>query len=469
MDYDIIVIGAGSGGQNIAGFMNKSGFKVLLIDKSEEEIGGDCLNYGCVPSKALIHVSRMIHNARQSDEFGLNISGKTDLKKVKEYLKSKQQIIRNHESVCAFKKQGIDIALGKARFGSHNSVIVSGKEYTGKKIVIATGSRPRTLDIPGIDKVSVLTNETIFDLETLPEKFLIIGGGPIGMELGQAFSRFGSKVTIVDTDDIFLPKESYEIADVLRQQLEKEGVEFLFNTKPIEFKSSNEVFVEKNRKKEILTFDNVLISIGRQLNIEELDLEKAGIEVQGYKLKVDPYLRTTNKNVFVSGDMVGSYQFTHAAELHTGILIKNMILPVKSKVNYDHLSWVTYTDPEIATFGLNENELKKRGIAYEKLILGFEEDDRAIVGNYQYGKLVLFIKPSLLGNASILGGSMVAPHAGELFQELVLANSTGMGVKSFLDKIYPYPTASRVNQKIMANYMGKLLSPRVKSIMRKLY
>jgi len=384
MNYDIIVIGAGSGGLNIAGFMNKAGFKVLLIDKKDENIGGDCLNYGCVPSKALIHVSKLIYNGKKSEKFGLETSGKADMKQVMDYVKSKKEIIREHENANYFRKIGMDVELGFAKFSGKNSVTVNDKTYTAKKIILATGSRPKKLWVNGIEKVRYQTNETIFDLEKLPEKLLVIGGGPIGVELSQALSRLGSKVTILIKDSSFLPKESPEIALVLYDQLVKEGIDIKFNTSAKEFISSNEVIISNEKKEEKLEFDEILISIGRDLNFENLDLANAGIEFDK-KIKVDEYLRTTNKNVLLCGDIVGSYQFTHAAELHASVIISNFFSPIKKKIIYDKLSWVTYTDPEIATFGLNENQLKKRGIKFEKLSLDFKDDDRSIVDDFVNG------------------------------------------------------------------------------------
>lgn len=464
-DYDIIAIGAGSGGLNIAGFMNKAGFKTLLIDKSDKTIGGDCLNFGCVPSKALIHISRLIHNSNSVAEFGVKTTGKVDIKKVMEYIKSKQEIFRKHESAAWFKSLGMDVALGKAQFAGPNSVKVNNKTYTGKKIVLATGSSPRKLELPGIEKVDYLTNETIFDIDYLPKKFLIIGGGPIGIELGQAFNRLGSEVHILEHGPKFLPKESSEISEVLHKQLEKEGMKFHFNTTPTEFSSSKELIIKNSKgKNETISFDAVLISIGRQINTQGLDLEKADIQMDGRKIKVNEYLQTTNKNVFCCGDIAGSYQFTHAAELHAGVIISNFFSPIKKKLTNDHLSWVTYTNPEIATFGLNEKQLEERNIEYEKLELGFDEDDRAIVDEYTDSKVVLYISKDKL-----VGGSMVAPGAGELFQELVLTNSAKLDIKHLFNKVYPYPTASRINKKIISTYFSKKLTPKAKKILQFLY
>ena len=249
--YDLIVVGAGSGGLSIASFMNKIGLDVLLIDKSEQEIGGDCLNYGCVPSKSLIHVSRIIQKAKQAENFGLNINknSKVDMDKVVDYIKSKQDEIREEENAKYLRKKGIDVVLGEAEFSGPNSVKINGenskknaREYYGKKIVIATGSKPRRLDIPGVDKLEYgkeyLDNETVFDLKNLPDNLLVIGGGPIGIELGQALNRLGSEVTVVQRGPRFLKKEREEVADILLKKLRDEGMNFIFNCEPTKFKSS---------------------------------------------------------------------------------------------------------------------------------------------------------------------------------------------------------------------------------------
>lgn len=465
MKYDIIIIGAGSGGLNVSGFMNSAGFKTLLIDKSDRSIGGDCLNYGCVPSKALIHISRLVHNAKQAGEFGVRAEGTIDMKKVMAYVDSKKEIIRVHENAEYFRSKGIDVALGNAEFAGQNSVSVNGKVYEGKKIVIATGSRPRELKVPGIDKVKFFTNENIFDIDFLPGNMVIIGGGPIGIELGQAFSRLGSKVQVIEQGSKFLPKESPEIADVLHKCLVKEGLEFHFNTRVKEFSSPNELVVmDKNDNESRIKFDAILISIGRSLDLEGLRVERAGIEMENGRLKVDNMLRTANKNVFVCGDAAGSYQFTHAAELHASITLNNFFSPFKKKLNNDYLSWVTYTSPEIATFGLNEAELKKRGINYKTVNMDLKDDDRAIVDEATEGKIILYISKNRL-----VGGTVVAEHAGELFQELILAMSSKLKVKSLFKKIYPYPTASRINKSAILKHFSGKLTPLAKKLLHIMY
>ncbi len=466
--FDIIVIGAGSGGLNIASFINRVGLKVLLIDKSNAHIGGDCLNFGCVPSKALIHVARTVREAQRATRFGLTVSGEVDWQKVRSYIQQKQDIIRTHENADWFRSKGMSVVLGKASFVSKNTVAVNEVAYQGKKIVLATGSRPRVLEGKGIEQVTrVLNNENVFTMETLPQSLLVLGGGPIGIEIAQALSYLGSKVTVVDPGTQILSKEDRDIADVLQGQMKNEGVQFLLEHTLKEFTSPTEAVFMTNDGIEVrVTFDAVFIGIGRVLNIEGLELEKAGIEIdEKGKLVVDAYLSTTNKNVFACGDVAGNYQFTHAAEMHASVILKNFFSPFKKKFNGDSISWTTYTTPEIATFGVQETELKKRNIAYIVLVSDFNEDDRAITDEYQYGKAKLFITEK----GKVLGGTLVAPHAGELIQELVLAQTNGLSVRSLFNKTYAYPTASRINKRLVSSYFASKLTATTNTLLRFLY
>ena len=466
--FDIIVIGAGSGGLNIASFMNRVGFKVLLIDKTDAHIGGDCLNFGCVPSKALIHVSRQIRDAKKAGAFGITPSGSVSWEKVRTYIKQKQEIIREHENAQWFKDKGMTVLLGAASFASKNSVVVDGIEYCAKKIVIATGSRPRTLQGQGIEKIlNVLSNENIFSMDSLPSRLLVLGAGPIGIEIGQALCVLGSEVTIADPGAYILGKEDPAIVAVLQNQMVQEGVQFLLGYKLKEFISSTEaVFLKETGEEVTVSFDAVFVGIGRALNTEGLALEKAGIACdEKGKLVVDPYLRTTNKNVYVCGDVAGNFQFTHAAEMHAGVILRNFFSPFKKKFSGDSISWTTYTTPEIATFGIQEQELKKRAIPYQLLSTNFEEDDRAITDEYQYGKSKLFINRK----GVVLGGTMVAPNAGELIQELVLAQTSKLTVQALFNKTYAYPAASRVNKRVITEFFAHKLTPFTKKILKLLY
>ena len=472
--YDIIVIGAGSGGLNVASFMNSIGLKVLLLERSDEQIGGDCLNTGCVPSKALIHVARMQHSANLLSVFGPQVKGEIDLEKVMSYVKNAQATIRIHENAEYFRSKGMDVVLGKATFAGKNAVKVGDSIYRGKKIILATGSRPRTLTIPGVEEVErsarLYTNENIFSLTNLPKRLLVIGAGPIGIELGQAFRHLGSEVTIVTNDVKILPREDSTLASILYERLKEDGVVFHFGKNTLRFEKGDTLVVEDSTTKteEKLYFDAVLISIGRVLNTDGLALDKAGIKTDDRgKILVDGYLRTTNKQVFVCGDVAGQHQFTHAAELHAGVIIKNMLTPFfKKKLSTDTLSWVTYTTPELATYGLNETELKKRNVVYKVLESSFAEDDRAITDGARYGYTKMFVDCK---TKKIFGGTMIAPNAGELIQELILATTNGLTTSAIFNKIYPYPTAGRINKRVVTNGERGRLTSSVKRLLRFLY
>lgn len=469
--YDIIVIGCGSGGLSVGLFMGMAGFKVLMVSKTDHSIGGDCLNDGCVPSKAFIHVAKMAHQAKEAINFGLQLSGSIDIKKAIEYVYQRQEVIREHENAAWLRKQGVDVALGEAHFTGRDEIEVSGKKYKGKKIVIATGSKPAKLKIPGVERVKYYDNETIFHIEAIPQKLLVIGGGPIGIEISQAMSRLGCKVTIVQRGPVILKNDDEAVTSILLDQLQQEGIEFYFNAKADHFSSANEAtIILKDKSKISIQFDAVFVGIGRELSLEALQLQNAGVDVKDGQIINNKYLQTTNKNIFVCGDVAGDLQFSHAAEFHARILLNNFFSPFKRKLNDDHMSWVTFTDPEVATFGLNEQQLKERNISHERLERNFEEDDRAVTDNYQYGKSVLFISSKgFLKKQRILGGTMVAPGAGELIQELILANTSKLSINAVFNKIYPYPTASRINQQVIVQYKSKDLTDTVKSFLKPLY
>lgn len=466
--FDIIVIGAGSGGLNVASFMNRIGLSVLLVEKSEETIGGDCLNYGCVPSKAFIHAARTIASARNAKAFGLRVSGKGNLKDVMSYVKERQDTIREHENAAYFREKGIEVVIGEARFTSEDSINVSGTEYSGERIIIATGSHPRMLDINISDEMPVYTNETIFSADELPEHLVVIGGGPIGFEIGQSFARLGSSVTILNRDNKWLAKEDRDAVDILLHKMKEEGVTFIPNVSPVEVRNAKELVVKKvDGSTEVIMCDALFVSIGRELNLN-LDLEKAGIERErSGKLLLSEYLETSNKRVFAVGDAVGQHQFTHAAEVHVGLIASNFFKPhfLWKKLNTDHMAWVTYTDPEIATFGLSPKELEMRGISYEVIEERFSESDRAITDNRTEGFLRVYVGR----RGKVLGGTMVGEHAGELVSELIHVMAYKKSIGSIFYRVFPYPTAARINRLIAGKFLGRKLTNQVKKILTTLY
>lgn len=469
--FDIIVIGAGSGGLGAALGMLELGFNVLLIDRAAEDIGGECVNTGCIPSKALLHIAKQIHDARSSSRFGLNIEGKVDIEEIKNYIVEKQEKIKEHENAEYLRKKGMNVVLGEASFVSKSEVRVGDEIYKAKNIVIATGSSPRKIEIPGADALPIFTNVDIFNIDFIPKNFVFIGAGPVSIELGQAFSRLGSKVTIVNRGKQILKKEDPKISEILQKKLEEENIEFVFESEVEKVEGNTAILKTKSGERSNIPVDAIFMGLGRKLNFESLNLEKVGIKTEEGKIVLNEKLQTTNKKVFVSGDAADNLKFSHAAEMHNMLLLNNFISPVKKKLNFDHFPWVTFTDPQVATFGLNEKKLKDRKISYERLETSFAEDDKAVTDDYEYGKLILFIEKKRFnsGGAKILGGSMIAPHAGEIVQELILANVAGVKLKTFMNKVYPYPTAGNINKITSRNRFLKQLTPWMKKMMVRWY
>jgi len=469
--FDIIIIGAGSGGLGLGLIMNHAGLRVLMVSKTSEDIGGECLNDGCIPSKAIIHIAKIVHCARQAASFGLQVNGKADIKKITDYIQARQDVIREHESKEWLEQQGITVVLGEAKFAAKNAIEVDGITYTAKKIVIATGSKPQKLKVEGVEQVKYFDNESIFSIEELPEKMLIIGGGPVSIEMGQALSRLGSKIKIVANGQFILEHDNPVVTGILQQQLEKEGIEFILDAQVSKFISNTEAFVIKKSGETIsLNFDAVFVGIGRELNLGNLNLAEAGIKTKDDKIVIDKYLRTSNKSIVVCGDAAGDLKFSHAAEFHARIILNNFFSPFKKKLDNKYMSWVTFTDPELATFGLSEKQIKAGKIKYTGLEKSFAEDDRAVTDNYQYGKIILLLSNNgIFSKQKVLGGTMIAPNAGEIIQELILANSSGLSVNAIFNKIYPYPVAARINQAVITDMMIDRLTPFIKTILQKTY
>lgn len=465
--YDIIIIGAGSGGLNVAGFFSQLKLKVLLIDKGDEHIGGDCLNTGCIPSKALIHVANQINEAKNAGRFLLHDNHiEVDIKKITEHILSKQNYIRKRENPEYLKNKGIDYISGEVKFVDKKTISLNGKLYKAKNFVLATGSRAKKLSIENDNSLPQYTNETIFSIDFLPKKFVFIGGGPINCELGQAFSRLGSQVTILNSGKRILEKELEEVSGILQKTFTDEKIAITNNTSIVKI-VDKKVWYTIAGSEELLSIeaDAVFVGIGRELNIDNLDLEKGGVRLHesGTRLLVDTYLRTTNQHVYVVGDVAGNYQFTHTAEMHTKVVIKNMLSPFKVKFDAKHIAWVTYTSPEIATFGISKKDAEDKG--YAILEKPFDHEDRAIVDENVNGKLMLYVDK----NSYIHGGTMVADSAGEISQELILTMSSKVKLPSLFNKIYPYPTASRINKQIAGDYMRSKLTSKIIGLLRFMY
>lgn len=470
MKYDIIVLGAGSAGLNVASFMNTLGLRVLLIEKGL--IGGDCLNYGCVPSKALISIAHTIHCSRQSNKFGIHSLGALQMDKVADTIRQRQEKIRIHENEAYFRGRGIDVEIGSPEFISRDAVMINEKEFTARKIVIATGSRPSVPEIEGMDKVEYLTNETIFANRQLPARLLVIGGGPIGIELAQAYQRLGSQVTVLARGNQILPKEDADTAVILTKLLREEGLDIRLGFIPVRFTDPHHLTVQPYDKQTdrrlgeaiTLTFDQVLIAAGRKLNTEGLNLEKAGVEASDGKIRVDETLRTTNKHIYCCGDITGDYLFTHWAEYQAAVAIRNMLSPFKRKVDRLRIAWVTYTDPEVASFGMQSRRLDQEGIKYKTVEIDLKDVDRAVCEGITAGKLKLH-----LSQGRIIGGVMIAKNAGELSSELISAMTLKLPFAKLYNRIFPYPTMARINRRAVQKHLGGKLTPGNIKILNRLF
>lgn len=465
--HDIIVIGAGSGGLNCAVFMQRTGFKVLLIDKKANTFGGDCLNYGCIPSKSLLHVASLIHAGEESARFQALQSGDVSITKVMDYVRQRQDVIRAHENPEYFKQLGMDIAIGDATFSGKHKVVVDKTHFSAKHIVIATGSRPRETTVPGIDTIPHFTNETIFDIQFLPKNFVFIGGGPINIELGQAFSRLGSKVTILQADDRILNKEDAEVASLMQTVLEQEGMVIHTGVTVQSVENGLVVISNPDGSTDKIPADAVFVGIGRVPNVDNLKLETAGISTNDRgAIVLDKYLRTSNKVVSAVGDATDMYMFTHSAEIQASVVLNNFFAPFMKRYSSARMAWVTFSDPEIATFGASKQQLDSDHTRYDEVRVNLVEDDRAITEDATQGFLKLYVSKK----GRLLGGTMAGRRAGEIVSELILMMHIGLKLKSVLGKPFPYPIGSRVIQAASRQYSGKRLqSPIVRRLLRYIY
>lgn len=467
--HDIIIIGAGSAGLTCAQFMKRAGFSVLLVDRTATSFGGECLNSGCVPSKALIHAAKLA-NATQKATISLSTSAETphfSFEKVQQYVASRVEHIRQHEHPDYLNTLGIDTAIGAAAFTGKHSIIVAEKEFSARRIIIATGSRPRPLPTPTDDSIPIYTNETIFSLTQLPRSIVFIGGGPICIELAQAFRRLGSNVTVLQSAERIVPKEDESVSRLLTATLAGEGVEVHCNATVHQIKDAAVDVTLKDGTRTTLSPDIIFAGIGRLPNTESLNSEAAGIRRQeDGSFVLDKYGRTTNRSVVVIGDAAAGLQFTHAAELQAQRALNNLFSPLKKAMRFSQFSWVTFTDPEIATFGYAKETLQHQRRTFKTVSVPMHDEDRAITDDATAGFLTLYLSK----RGRILGGTLVGDKAGEIANELVLMMHLRIPLKKVLDKPFAYPTSSRIIQSAAREYYGEtLFSPFTQKLLQLLY
>ena len=448
-DYNLVVIGAGSAGLVSSFIAAAVKAKVLLIEK--DKMGGDCLNTGCVPSKSLIKSSRFLADLSRSQRYGIkSASAEFDFAEVMERVSSVIQQIEPHDSIERYTELGVECRQAEARIVSPWEVDIDGKKITSQHIIIATGAKPRVPTISGLGKVQFYTSETIWSLRKRPERLLVVGGGPIGCELGQSFSRLGSKVTILDIAERIMLPEDRDAADLLKGQLESEGVELKLNAtiESVDVENGQQYCVIKNAAAETekLEFDALLFAIGRQANTTGLGIDTLGIQLtKAGTIEVDKYMRTSVPTIYACGDVAGPYQFTHTAAHYAWYSTVNSLFGDIWRFKADHrvIPRVTFTEPEIASVGYNEESAKAAGIMVEKTCFKLDQLDRAIVD----GKTDGFIKVlTVVGKDKILGVTIVGEHAGELLAEFVLAMKHGLGLNKILGTIHAYPTWAEANK-----------------------
>ncbi|MDJ0994348.1 MAG: FAD-dependent oxidoreductase [Dinoroseobacter sp.] len=461
IETDICVIGAGSGGLSVAAGAVQMGARVVLLEG--HKMGGDCLNYGCVPSKALIAAAKQAHTVRKGG-FGIAPADPViDYSAAKDHVYNVIATIEPVDSQERFEGLGVHVIREFGEFTSATEVKAGENIITARRFVIATGSRPFVPPIPGIDNVPYLTNESLFDLRDLPEHLIVIGGGPIGMEMAQAHVRIGSKVTVLEGLTA-LGKDDPEMAAIALERLRGEGIEIVEGAQVSEVSGEAGDITVKTEDGRSFDGSHLLMAVGRAVNVEKLNLEAAGIEYDRRGVKVDASLRTTNKKVYAAGDVAGGLQFTHVAGYHAGVLIRQLVLGMPAKARTDHIPWATYTDPEIAQIGLTEEQARKtHGDKLEVARFEFEENDRAIAS----GRTTGLIKVMVVKGKPV-GASIVGADAGELIGLWAYAIANGHKMSAVANMVAPYPTLGEVNKRAAGAYFSPRLfeSDMVKRIVR---
>lgn len=466
--YNLIAIGAGAAGLVSAGGAGVLGAKAAIIERAL--MGGDCLNVGCVPSKALIRAARAVYDLRMAKEFGVHLTAEPqiDFAVAMERMRRLRAHISPNDSVARFQNEfGVDVYLGDARFVGPAEIEVGGKRLEFDRAVIATGGRPMGLPIPGLKETAYFTNENVFKLTELPRRLAVIGGGAIGCELAQAFLRFGGRVTIINDVARILPREDADAAAIVHRQLEREGATIINQAKitRVERRGDDKVIVySRNGDVSEILCDAVLSAAGRSPNIEGLNLEAAGVDYSRDGVIVDDYLRTSNPRIYAAGDICSKFKFTHAADAMARVALRNALFFGRARMSAMVIPWVIYTDPEVAHVGLCEADARGVGFDVATITESFEDVDRAILDGEEEGFARVHYDRK---TGKILGGTIVARHAGEMIGELTLAIANGLKMDAISATIHPYPTQAEALRKIGDTYNRARLTPTLQKIFRK--
>jgi pyruvate/2-oxoglutarate dehydrogenase complex dihydrolipoamide dehydrogenase (E3) component len=462
-DYDIGVIGGGAGGLTVTAGAAQLGAKTLLVEK-ENELGGDCLHFGCVPSKTLIKSAHVYHLIKNSRKFGLPSMDlpPVDFREISKRIRSVIATIQHHDSKERFCKLGARVEFGQPTFADEHSIRLNGNTFSAKTWVIATGSSPVAPPIKGLDQTPHITNKEIFYLDRLPESMIVLGGGPIGSEMSQAFCRLGTRVSVVDMAPQILVNEDPDMADLVRDVLSSEGVEFYLNSAIEEVNdlgSEKEVKI-KTKEGNVLSLkaETVLLSLGRGPNTNGLGLEDIGVDYDHRGIRVDNRLRTNHKHIYAAGDINGGFQFTHAAGYEGGIVLSNAIFHLPRKVDYTFMPWCTYTDPPLGSIGMNEKSAKAAGINYTVWTEEFKDNDRSLAEGESIGR----IKMILNEKEKPIGVQILGPHAGDLLAEWVAVLNGKVKLSTLAAAVHPYPTIGEINKKVAGTFFSpKIFSKKV--------
>ncbi len=463
--YNLVVIGAGTAGLVTAAGAAGLGAKVALVER--HLMGGDCLNYGCVPSKAIIRSSRVLRDLRDAGRFGVKVAPGTevDFPGVMERMRRLRAAISRHDSARRFRDLGVDVFLGEARFSGPRTVEVAGRTLTFSKAVIATGARAVDPPVPGMAEAGYLTNETVFSLTERPRRLLIMGGGPLGCEFAQAFQRLGCQVTLLHKYAQLMNREDADAARLVQQIFVREGIHLILTAKPIQVLKTDGgklVRYESAGQPGEIEVDEILAGAGRTPNVDQLGLEEAGVRYDKREgVVVNDQLRTTNHRIYAAGDVCLKYKFTHMADATARIVIQNALFCGRKKLSALTIPWCTYTDPEIAHVGINEAEAAKQGIPIQTFTRPLSEVDRAIVDGEAQGLVKIHVKQ---GTDRILGATIVARHAGEMISEVTLAMVGKVGLGPLASVIHPYPTQAEAIRQTGDLYNRTRLTPFVKKL-----
>ncbi|MEN8198477.1 MAG: FAD-dependent oxidoreductase [Thermodesulfobacteriota bacterium] len=463
-DYDIAVIGGGAAGLTVSAGTAQLGAKTLIIEK-EPALGGDCLHYGCVPSKTLIKSAHVYHTMQRATEYGLPgiEPPPVDFSQVAARIKSVIAKIQLHDSVERFCKLGARVEFGAPRFVDEHVVELNGKRISAKNWVVATGSSSSTPPFPGLENTPYITNKEIFSLDSLPKSLIVLGGGPIAVEMAQAFGRLGTEVTVIQRSRQILSKEDKDMADIAMAAMEDEGVRFYLGAGIKQIKdlgNVRQVEITDGQGRDVsLTGSTLLVALGRQPNVEGLGLEDIGVEMTKKGIVVDKRLRTSHSHIYAPGDVNGAFQFTHAAGYEGGIVVSNAIFHLPRKADYTWMPWATYCDPELASIGMNEKAAKAAGLDYQVWTENFADNDRALAEGEGNGRIKMILDSS----EKPLGVQLVGPRAGDLLGEWVAILNGKVKLSTLAGAVHPYPTLVEINKRVAGTFFSpKIFSPTIK-------